>query len=210
METPAVERRKVYDPILRLIHWWNAAAVVLLLASGWLAEALEHGPQKEFLVAVHAYVGYGLILGLAARLAWGLVGPRHARFSDLWHPAAWWDAVTRLNLRSRPRWGHDELASAVYLAVYGLLLGIAATGLVLAATEQGIGPLTRLAPLAETLSDLAEDPHEVIANLIAGFIAAHLIALYLHQRLEKIPLAQSMITGYQYRPLAAGKEERHA
>jgi len=46
-ETLTLERIKVYDPLLRLLHWWNAAAIVMLAASGQIAEFLEHGPFED-------------------------------------------------------------------------------------------------------------------------------------------------------------------
>jgi hypothetical protein len=40
---PFLQRRKVFDPLLRLIHAWNALAIVGLLATALLAEAFDHG-----------------------------------------------------------------------------------------------------------------------------------------------------------------------
>ncbi len=202
------ERRRVYDPLLRLMHAWNALAIITLLATGWGSELFEHGALESAVWTAHIYAGYGLILGLVARLTWGLVGPRHARFGDLWHWGAWKEAVTQLRLPDRHRWGHDPLASAAYLAVYVALALMAVTGLVLAAGEHSTGPLAGSLLDRIGLSELAEEPHEFVANALAAFIGVHLIALWVHQRFGGIPVAQSMLSGVQQRP--AAKEPRHA
>lgn len=203
-ETFTYQRRKVYDGILRLVHAWNGLAIVFLIATVWLSELFEEGVGEKTLWQLHAYLGYALVVGLAARLAWGLVGPRHARFSDMWHPVLWWLAARRRSLRTPPRFGHDALASGVYLAVYILLLAMAATGLALAAIELNIGPLTLWLGDAAWLKEMFEEPHEMIYYALMAFVAAHVGALIWHERTEKTPLAQGMVSGYQY--LIRGKE----
>ncbi|MFZ5558869.1 MAG: cytochrome b/b6 domain-containing protein [Pseudomonadota bacterium] len=196
------ERRRVYDPLLRFMHAWNALAIVTLLATGWGSELFEHGALESTVWTVHIYAGYGLILGLVARVTWGLVGPRHARFGDLWHWQTWKQALTRLQLPDRNRWGHDPVASAVYLAVYAALGVMAVSGLVLAAGEHTMGPLAGTLLDSVGLSELMEEPHEFLANAIAAFIGVHLAALWIHQRFGGIPVAQSMWSGEQLRPAA--------
>lgn len=128
METAVVtyERRQVYDGVLRLIHAWNGLAVLCLMVTVWLSGWLDYGAGQKIPWQLHVMLGYGLVLGLAARLAWGLVGPAPARFSDLWHPRRWLTAIRTRSLKTALRFGHHPLASAVYLGVYGLLLGMAA------------------------------------------------------------------------------------
>lgn len=141
MSDAGQERRRVYDPALRFLHWWNAAAIVALLATGWGVELFEHGALERAVWTVHVYAGHGLVLGLATRLAWAFVGLRHARLADMWHPQAWRRVLTDFRLPDRHRWGHDPLASAAFLALYGMLAVMAVTGLALAASELGMGPL---------------------------------------------------------------------
>jgi Ni/Fe-hydrogenase 1 B-type cytochrome subunit len=200
------ERRRIYDVVLRSLHWWNAAAIATLLATGWGSELFEHGASERTVWAAHVYAGYGLIVGLVARIVWGLVGPRHARFTDMWHPRVWREALTRFRFPAH-RWGHDPIASAVYLAVYGMLAVLAVTGLALAATERGAGPLAGTALDQVWLGKLFHEPHEFFANFIAAFIVVHVCALWVHQRFGGVPVAQSMWTGVQVRP---GGEAGHA
>lgn len=197
--SPDLQRRRVYDPLLRLIHAWNALAIVALLASAMLAEALEHGPLEDRIWSAHVAIGHGLAAGLALRLVWGLVGPASARFSDLWHPTAWRRALTRPWLPRSGRFGHDEIASLAYLALYGVLLPMTFAGLALAAIELGQGPLAGILDDGSALEDLFESVHEGLAWAVGGFVLLHLAALVYHQRVEGVPVAQSMLTGWQYR-----------
>jgi len=198
METLTYRRQKVYDPVLRLIHLWNALSILFLMATIWFSELFEKGVGEDTLWQLHIYIGYALIVGIVARLAWGFVGPSHARFSDMWHPAAWWNAVRHFNFQSKPRFGHDTLASGVYLLLYVLLAVMAVTGLGLAAIEHSMGPFNAWFGDMAWLKDTFEEPHELIYSILIGFVVIHIAALIWHEHKDKTPLAQAMVTGYKY------------
>lgn len=199
MEKITYQRQKIYDPALRLIHLWNGLAIVFLMTTIWLSDLFDKGASENALWQLHIYLGYALVLGIVARLAWGLVGPRHARFSDMWHPSAWWQAVRHGDLRTKPRFGHHTLASAAYVLVYLLLIVMAFTGLGLAAIEQSTGPFNVWFGDMAWLEETFEEPHEIIYYLLMGFVLLHLAALVWHEYKDKTPLAQSMVSGYQYK-----------
>lgn len=198
METLTYCRQKVYDPVLRLIHAWNGLAILFLMATVWLSDLFEKGVGEDTLWQVHIYLGYALVLGIVARLAWGIAGPHHARFSDMWHPAAWWKAVRCFNLQATPRFGHNTLASGVYLLVYTLLAVMVVTGLGLAAIEHSMGPFNSWFGDMVWLKEIFEEPHEVIYSILMGFVVIHIAALIWHERKDRTPLAQAMVSGYQY------------
>ena len=198
MEIMTYRRQKVYDPALRLMHLWNGLAIIFLMVTIWLSELFEKGVGEDTLWQVHIYIGYALVVGLIARLAWGFVGPKHARFSDMWHPSAWWDAVRNFNLQAKPRFGHNTLASGAYLLVYILLTVMAITGLSLAAVEHSMGPLNPWLGDATWLKELFKEPHELIYYGLMGFVVVHIAALIWHEHKDKTPIAQAMVTGYQY------------
>ncbi|HYW04809.1 MAG TPA: cytochrome b/b6 domain-containing protein [Gammaproteobacteria bacterium] len=66
------QRREVpaWNPFVRAFHWTVVAAFVVAFLTG--DEAL----------ALHLRAGYLILALLAARIAWGFIGPRHARFAD--------------------------------------------------------------------------------------------------------------------------------
>jgi len=198
MEKITYRRQKVYDPALRLIHLWNGLAILFLMVTIWISDLFDKGVGEDTLWQIHIFIGYALVVGIVARLAWGLVGPRHARYSDMWHPAAWWNAVRHLNLTTKPRFGHNTLASAVYLLVYLLLIAMAVSGLGLAAIEHSMGPFNTWFGDMTWLEDLFEEPHEIIYYLLMGFVVIHIAALIWHEYKDKTPVAQAMVTGHQY------------
>ena len=198
METITYHRRKVYDPVLRVIHLWNGLAIVFLMVTIWLSELFEKGVGEQTLWHIHIYLGYALVVGVAVRLVWGVIGPKHARFSDMWHPVTWWNAVRHFDLQAKPRFGHNTLASGAYIAIYLILVVMAITGLGLAAIEHGMGPFNAWLGDTPWLKELFEEPHELIYYALMGFVVVHIAALIWHESKDKTPLAQSMVTGYQY------------
>lgn len=204
MTTAVSPSHPAYDPLLRLIHAWNALAIVGLIASSQVAEAFEHGSAEATVWSLHIQFGYALIGGLVARLVWGLVGPASARWSDLWHPRAW-AAMLRGRFDLPPRAGHDVRASLAFLVLYGVLAIMAATGLALAGIEHDTGPLAaRLA--GSELEDLFEEPHEFGFALTLGFIGLHLGALAFHRFVLHAPVGHVMTRGKRFH----AKETTHA
>jgi Ni/Fe-hydrogenase 1 B-type cytochrome subunit len=198
--------RRVYDPLLRLLHWAIALSILALIATSQLAEAFEDGPFENTLWDLHILSGYGMTAALLARLLWALVGPASARWRDLWHPAVWKDSLKKLRLPSAHRVGHDPIASLAYLFAYGMMALMVITGLGLAASEFNTGPLAAWLGNAGWVEDVMEDPHEFGFTLLLGFIGLHMAALVFHQlRGERV--AQSMVTGRQY--LEAEKGVQH-
>lgn len=213
MTTLNYRREKVYDPVLRIIHAWNGLAILFLLSTVWISDFFEKGSAEETLWTLHIFLGYALVTGLVARLIWGLAGPAHARFKDMWHPSAWLQAISIGKLHAQPRFGHHPFASGVYLALYLLLAVMAITGLGLAAVEHSMGPLNSWIGDMPWLEDIFEEPHEFIYNLILAFVVIHIAALVWHEKKDQAPLAQAMVSGYQYQKLpneSANEGEHHA
>ena len=200
------EPRRVYDPLLRLLHAAIALSIISLIITSQLADWFEHGPYEDTLWNLHILSGYVLATSLLTRLLWGLVGPASARWRDLWHPAVWKDSLKNLRLPAAHRVGHDPIASLAYLFAYGVMALMVVTGLGLAASEFQAGPLAGWLGNATWLEDVLKDPHEAGFILMLGFIGLHMAALVFHHlRGERV--AQSMLTGKQY--IDAESEVQH-
>jgi cytochrome b561 len=199
----ATHPHRVFDPLLRLLHWVIALAIVALITTSQLADWFEHEPLEKTLWNLHILSGYVLTAGLLTRLLWGVVGPVSARWRDLWHPSVWKDRVKKRRLPTKHRAGHDAVASLGYLFAYGVMAFMVATGLALAASEFQSGPLAGWLGNAKWLEDVLGEPHEVGFTLMLGFIGLHLTALVFHQ-LRGDRVAQSMITGKQYHQVESG------
>ncbi len=194
METITLERKKVYDPFLRIIHAWNGLAILLLIITGffkkYLPKIIEH--KVGFLVKLHVYIGIGLCVGLTLRIIWAMIGPSSARFLDLWHPRAWWKAVSQRKLDHYERFGHDVYSSFAYLAVYGLLLAQCTIGLILGPFR--FDAFTHALPI-----EFLKEVHLAINYVLLLFVVVHVSMLIVHEKRQQAPLAQSMISGFQYK-----------
>ena len=203
MSQSLTHSHRVFDPLLRLLHWVIALAIVWLIATSQIANLYEHTTYEKTLWNLHILGGYVLTTGLLTRLLWGLVGPASARWRDLWHPGIWKDSLRNMRLPKTHRAGHDAIASLGYLFAYGVMAFMVVTGLGLAASEFQAGPLASWLGTAEWLEDVLGEPHEFGFVLMLGFIGLHLAALVFHQwRGERV--AQSMVTGKQYHHVESG------
>ena len=172
--TPSGQPVKVWDGFVRLFHWSMVAIVALNLF------ILEEGD------VAHRWLGYVAAGGVLARLVWGFVGSRYARFSD-WFPTP---ARLRAHLsalrRGEPEThlGHNPLAGLMILTLLSLLLALALSGWLMG-TDAYFGV------------EWVEELHEGLANGLQGLVALHVLAALLMGRKLRQPLILAMVTGYK-------------
>lgn len=200
MDIVTYHRNKTYDPLLRLIHWTLVVVILCLFGTELSEDLFAKGPAREALWHVHVYAGFVLAGTLGLRLLWGIVGARHARLTDFWHPPVW----LRRRKADGQAFGHDQMASLAYLGLYAVLLGMVATGFIAAAGYFDMGPFSGRGITKDWAHDFKEI-HGVVANLILAFILVHVGAMIFHER-RGAPMAQAMVTGWQYRPLPPDKQ----
>jgi Ni/Fe-hydrogenase 1 B-type cytochrome subunit len=127
----------VYEAPVRVWHWINALAIMVLAVSGYLigsplptvaGEASDHYVMGYIRFA-HFAAGYVLAVGLLGRIYWAVVGNHHARelfWVPIFQRAYWVELVGMLKwyafLSPRPgRFvGHNPLAR--FAMVFGFLL----------------------------------------------------------------------------------------
>ena len=109
---------RVWDPLVRVLHWMLVSAVALAALSVWaLFEA--HQPA--------GYVALGAVL---LRALWGFVGAGHARFSAFVRgPRETVDYARALVRGREPRYlGHNPLGACMVLALMLCVIGLAVSG----------------------------------------------------------------------------------
>jgi cytochrome b len=162
----------VWDPFIRAFHWSLALAYLVAWASA------------EEWAGLHENVGYFILALLGLRVAWGLVGTRHARFSDFVHgPGA---ALTYLRslVQGHPRdyLGHNPVGGWMVVGLIVVLLATASTG-ILANGDEG----------------LWEELHEGLANVSLLLIVVHVTGVIASSVLHRENLIFSMFTGIKKR-----------
>ncbi len=163
---------RVWDPFVRLFHWSQVA----LIGAAWLT---DDGPKW-----LHENAGYLLAALVAARLVWGIVGSRHARFSDFVRGPR---AVARYlddlsHGRERRHLGHNPAGGAMIVA---LLTAVAATILTgwLQTTDMFWG------------STAMEKTHEAAAILVLVLAAIHVAGVVFESLRHHENLMGAMIHG---------------
>ena len=177
-------RRLVWDLPVRAFHW----ALVALAATAWASA--EAGWMQ-----VHFYVGYAIAALLLFRLAWGLVGPRYARFSNfVTGPRAVYDYLRGwLDGTAREPAGHTPAGGWMILALLGLLALQVASGMLNSHDGLDTGPWYWAA--SEGLRELAEETHETVFDVLLVAAAAHIVAVLLYLVRPGVNLVAAMFSG---------------
>jgi len=179
-------RVRVWDPLVRLFHWSLAAAVLVAFLTG--DEQLD----------LHLIAGYAVLALIGFRLVWGLVGPRHARWSDFVRGPRATLAYLKDAVRGRAarHLGHNPAGAAMVVALMVGLTATALSGLAVLGASELSGPL---APYLMGLSPQAahglEEFHEVVVNLTLALIPLHLLGVALASWQHRENLVRAMIDG---------------
>lgn len=170
----------LWDLPLRLFHW---SLVILVPAAWWTAE--------EGHMDWHQWCGYAVIVLVGFRLLWGLLGSRHARFSDfLRGPRA---VLSYLRDGSGAGAGHNPLGGWAVMVLLLLLLAQGVTGLFNSDDILFDGPLRHAvdSDLAGTLGAW----HEWVFDALVVMLVLHLCAISWYQWHRGQPLVQAMWRG---------------
>ena len=163
---------KVWDPLVRVFHW---SLVVLFAAAFATGEHLER---------VHILVGYGVLGLIAFRIVWGLVGTRHARFSDfVCGPGAVMAYLRDMIAGHAKRYlGHNPAGAVMIVALLMMLTATGVSGYMLTT------PTYWHVKWVEAL-------HEVTANATLGLVGLHVAGVLMSSLMHRENLVLAMITG---------------
>ena len=116
-ETPPATVR-VWDPLVRIFHWSLVTLFFVAFFTG------------EDLMGVHKLAGYIVGELVAFRVVWGLIGPRHARFTDFVRGPNTVIGYLRdaMAMKAERHVGHNPAGGAMIVLLLIALAGIATTG----------------------------------------------------------------------------------
>lgn len=178
---PAGGSRLVWDLPVRVVHW----LLVLAVAGSW---ATHYGGIQWF--EWHRRLGYLVLVLVAFRIVWGFAGTRHARFASfLRGPRAIQDY---LRGRATPV-GHNPLGALGVIALLGVLLVQAGTGLFANDEIMSMGPFYGW--IAPELSNGITSWHRRNSDVLLVLIGVHVAAVAWHVLARREPLLRAMLTG---------------
>jgi cytochrome b len=183
-------RVRVWDPLVRIFHW----SLVAAFATAFIVE--------DDLLGVHVWAGYLVLTLIVVRLVWGVIGTRHARFTDFVRSPRQVLSYIRDALRFQaPRYlGHNPAGGAMVVALL-LLVGLTGlTGVALYGAQELSGPLApMMAGAPAEIGEALEETHEVLANLTLGLIVLHVAGVLFSSLAHRENLIGAMINGRKRR-----------
>ncbi len=174
---------KVWDPMVRLFHWGLLAAFVTAYIT-----------QEEY-YSLHLYAGYTVLGLISFRILWGLIGTRHARFTDFVYRPSRVVAFVKGHFSGSARryLGHNPAGGYMILALLLCLAVVTISGVMLDAAENRTGPLSGFKLFYYT--DVIDEVHEVSTNVCLGLIVLHVLGVIASSHLYRENLVRAMITG---------------
>lgn len=178
---------KVWDPLVRVFHWSLVTAFIVAFIT------------EDHFLGLHVQAGYTIIGLVLFRLLWGLIGTRHARFSDFVHGPQTVMAYLKSLLTRHPAHyvGHNPAGGWMVLALLVALLLTTLTGLL----AYGIGE-TAAGPFAALTgnpggfwSEAMEDVHEFLAHFTLLLVFVHVAGVAVSSLLHRENLVRAMLTG---------------
>ena len=185
-----LERVRVWDPTIRIVHW---AIVVLVLVSWWSGENDWH--------EIHLVSGYLILALVLTRIYWGLFGSTTARFSNFVRgPGAILTYARQLFRRpGHIAGGHNPIGAISVVILLGLLavqpiLGLFARDI----NGRNSGPLSHHVGYSTGRS--IADLHNIVFELLVIFVALHVLAVLFYVFFKRDNILWAMISGLKNIP----------
>jgi len=173
----------VWDWPLRAFHW-------LLAASATGSWATHYAGLDWF--QWHRWFGYTTLLLVLFRVAWGFVGPRHARFANFVRGPR--TVISYLRCAKSPAFpGHSPLGALSVLVLLASLILQAATGLFANDEIANAGPF--FGWISQPSSNRVTHLHELNSKVLLGLIVLHVVAVAWYDLGRRAGLTRAMLTG---------------
>lgn len=210
----------VYESPLRLWHWINAFAILILCVTGYFIgsppPSMPGEASDNFLMGyirfAHFAAGYIVIVGFLFRVYWSFVGNSHAKeiflppvwsgkfWSEVWHEIKWYSFAAK---EPKKYEGHNPLATIAMhvLFVWGMIF-MMITGLALYGEGTGMGSWqyewfsSWVIPLFGQSQDV-HTWHHLGMWLIICFVIIHIYAAIREDIMSRQSIVSSMISGWR-------------
>jgi cytochrome b len=168
----SVGATRVWDPLVRVLHWTLALSVAI----AWFT---AHSAEEA-----HLWAGYYAAAVVVVRVSWGFLGTPHARFSDFVRSPATVARYLHAIVRGREaRYiGHNPAGGAMVLALMAAIAATAVTGWMMTTDAYFGVPWVAAA-------------HDLIAHGLLLLVFVHVCGVALASIRHRESLIGAMITG---------------
>lgn len=174
---------QVWDIWIRLFHWLLLASVSLAAVTGFLLDARW--------IWWHLLAGLSAASLVLARVVWGFLGSRHARFAAfLPRPA---QLLAHLRNQDHRHLGHNPLGALMVMALLALIMALAISGVLVSGGWLRMGPLA--SDLGTQVGRSARELHETMALILLGLVILHIGGVAFESLRSRENLLVSMFTG---------------
>lgn len=206
----------VWDPIVRVLHWWNAITLFSQIITGSIILIFGseiHGGIRDNLVNIHSISGYMFAAGVFTRILWLFIGPPSAKWRDLLPLTSAQRKVFMDTLRYYasalrkvpPLYlAHNPFAGIIYIFFFLAACGQVITGVVILNLPD---ELRNKSPLLIW--------HDAFYYFMVFYVVAHLFAVFIHELVERHGLISAMVHGSktfkeeEWQKLTAARELSH-
>lgn len=204
----------VWQLPVRLFHWINAVAIVILFVTGlYIGNPILVAPGEAvgnfFMGNVrywHGITAYIFTANLLFRLYWFIVGNEYSKMR-FWRKEFWRDAVATLKYylfltrEHTTHVGHNSMAQLMYLIfiwIASLVMILTGFAMRATATPDGfLGLFSWVIPVMNSESQVRMI-HHLFAWGYAAFLLGHLYMVFRQDILDDDGTVSSMINGYKY------------
>jgi len=210
------ERVYVWDAVVRVTHWLIVLSIVVLSVTGYYIGKPfvdPHVGTELFTMArfkmAHFYSAIVFSCAVLARIIWLFTGTKYAHWDQFlpvtkerWHNIKEAFLFYTLVHRRAPEYpGHNGLAGATYVLIFGLYILSILSGLAMYGIDASVASYAhefqRLLPLFGGAAN-ARWVHHVIMWLLLGFMVHHVFSALLMSQTEKDGTIDSIFSGYKF------------
>ncbi|QQP91051.1 Ni/Fe-hydrogenase, b-type cytochrome subunit [Skermanella sp. TT6] len=209
----------VYEWPVRLWHWTNALAILVLAVTGYLIGSPPGSQPGEasdaylmgYIRFAHFAAGFVMAIGMAGRIYWAFVGNVHARqmfVLPFWSGKFWREVLIEAQwyafMRDYPKKyiGHNPLAQLAMVTIYSLgSIFMIVTGFALYSEGAGQGSWLDtlfgwVIPLAGNSQNL-HTIHHLGMWVIVTFVIIHVYAAIREDIMSRQSMISTMISGWR-------------
>ena len=184
---------KVWDPFVRIFHW-------TVVVSFFIAYVTE-----DDLMWLHELAGYMILVLVAVRVVWGIVGTRYARFSNFIYKPSIVKQYFKdsIHFKSKRYLGHNPLGGVMVILLLVMLVLTSWSGIEAEGSE-GLSALN-IELVKSAIADddkhenggneVWEEIHEFLANATLFLVFLHVAGVIFSSIAHGENLVRAMITG---------------